>query len=177
MVSEIVCEVLLPTAALPKLMFEGFTVSCGCEATPAPLSAIANGEFEALLTSEMLPARVAAEDGENLTVKVVLCPAMRVDGVARPLMVTPAPAMLICEMVMVAEPELVRVIGDEPVDPTVTLPNETLAGLASSVAVPATPVPERVRVCGELGALSVKLMLPCAAPAAVGANCAEKVMD
>jgi hypothetical protein len=28
-----------------------------------------------------------------------------------------------------------------------------------------------------LGALSVKLMLPCAAPAAVGANCAEKVMN
>ena len=177
LVSEIVCDELLPTAAFPKLMLEGVTVSCGCDATPAPLSAMVNGEFDALLTSEMLPLRAEEEEGEYLAVNVVLWPAVRVEGVARPAMLTPAPEILICEMVMVAEPELVSVTGDEPVDPTFTLPKSTLAGFAPRVAPPATPVPERVKVCGELGALSVKLMLPCAAPAAVGANCAEKVMD
>ena len=40
-----------------------------------------------------------------------------------------------------------------------------------------TPFPARVRVWGEFGALSVKLMLPVAAPAAVGANCVEKESD
>jgi len=107
---------------------------------------MANGEFDALLTTEMLPTRAAAEAGENLAVKVVLCPAMSVDGVASPAMLTPAPEMFICEMVMVEEPELVSVTGDEPVDPTVTLPNEMLDGLASSAAVPATPIPESIRV-------------------------------
>ena len=41
----------------------------------------------------------------------------------------------------------------------------------------ATPVPERVRVCGEFGALSVKLMLPVAAPGTVGANCTVNDRD
>jgi len=177
LVSEIVCDELLPTAAFPKLTLEGFTVSCGCDETPAPVSAIASGEFKALLASEMLPVMVAAAEAENLAVKVVLCPATRVEGVARPAMLTPAPEILICEMVMVAGPELVSVIGDEPVDPMNTLPKSTLAGLALRVAPPATPVPERARVCGELGALSVKLMPPCAAPAAVGTNCTPKVKD
>lgn len=127
-------------------MLVGFTVSCGCAATPAPVTAIANGEFDALLTREMLPFRVVPESGENLAVKVVLCPAMSVDGVASPVMLSPEPDMLICEIVMVEEPELVSVTGEEPVDPTSTLPNETLAGLASSVEAPATPIPESVRV-------------------------------
>jgi len=78
----------------------------------------------------MLPVRFAAEVGENFAVKVALCPAMRVDGVASPPVVTPAPEILICEMVMVAEPELVRLMDDEPEDPTITLPKFTLVGLA-----------------------------------------------
>ena len=88
----------------------------------------------------------------------------------------PVPVAVMAEIVALAFPELVSVTVCWPLLPTETLPNDTLAGLAPSVALVATPVPVRVRVCGELGALSVKLMLPCAAPAAVGANCAEKVM-
>lgn len=129
LVSETVCEVLLPTEAFPKLMVEGLAVSCGWEATPVPVRPITCGEFGALLTREMLPVRAAAEEGTNLAVKVVLCPETRVDGVARPLILTPAPEIVICEMVTVAEPELVKVIGDEPLEPTITLPKFTLEGL------------------------------------------------
>src|SRR2546425_3794218 len=52
-----------------------------------------------------------------------------------------------------------------------TLPKATLPGLALSVAVAVTPLPERVSVCGDPGALSAKLMLPVVPPAAAGANC------
>lgn len=103
--------------------------------------------------------------------------AASVIGAARPVTLKPVPVATMAEIVALAFPELVSVTVCWPLLPTETLPNDTLAGLAPSVALVATPVPVRVRVCGELGALSVKLMLPCAAPAAVGANCAEKVMD
>ena len=61
--------------------------------------------------------------------------------------------------------------------PTETLPNDTLPGLAINVELVVTPLPTRVTVCGEVGALSVKMMLPVAAPAAVGANCTLKEAD
>jgi hypothetical protein len=58
--------------------------------------------------------------------------------------------------------------------PTDTLPNATLPGLATKLELVATPVPTMLTTCGEPGALSVKVMLPVAAPLAVGANCALK---
>jgi hypothetical protein len=100
-----------------------------------------------------------------------------VTGVERPLALKPAPVVAIAEIVALALPEFVSVTVCWPLLPTETLPNETVAGLAPSVELVATPVPERVSVCGEFGALSVKLMLPVAAPVAVGANCAENDID
>jgi len=67
-------------------------------------------------------------------------------------------------------PLFVSVIVCVPLLPTATLPKETLPGLAVSVAFAAIPVPVSKMVCGEPGALSVKEMLPVAAPAAVGEN-------
>ena len=58
--------------------------------------------------------------------------------------------------------------------PTRTFPKAMLTGLATKVAVPVTPLPDRVSVCGELGALSVKRMVPLAGPRIAGANCALK---
>jgi len=55
-----------------------------------------------------------------------------------------------------------------------TFPNASLPGFATSVELVATPVPTMLKTCGEPGALSVKVMLPVAAPAAAGANCALK---
>ena len=58
--------------------------------------------------------------------------------------------------------------------PVATFPNASLPGFATSVEFVATPVPTMLKTCGEPGALSVKVMLPVSAPAAVGANCALK---
>jgi hypothetical protein len=75
-------------------------------------------------------------------------------------------------MVALAFPLLVKVIDCCPLLPVATFPNATLPGLATSVELVATPVPTMLTTCGEPGALSVKVMLPVCAPAAVGANCA-----
>lgn len=66
----------------------------------------------------------------------------------------------------------VKVCGDVP--PTTTFPKAKLPGLAISVAFDATPLPESKRVCGEPGALSVKIILPDTPPLVVGANCTLK---
>jgi len=100
-----------------------------------------------------------------------------VTGAVRPATLKPVPVEEIAEIVALAFPAFVSVTVCWPLLPTATLPNETAAGLAPSVELVATPLPERVSVCGEFGALSVKLMLPAAAPAAVGANCTENDID
>jgi hypothetical protein len=91
-------------------------------------------------------------------------------GVVMPATLKPAPLAAACEIVTLAFPELVSVTGNLLVLPTTALPKEMLVGLAVNVAFVATPAPERARVCGELGALSVKTMLPFAEPETVGAN-------
>jgi len=62
-----------------------------------------------------------------------------------------------------------------PLLPTATLPKAAVVGLAAKVAPAAIPFPESTSVCGEPGALSVKVMLPVALPVAEGVNCVLKV--
>jgi hypothetical protein len=100
-----------------------------------------------------------------------------VTGAVKPLTLKPAPVVATAEIVALAFPVLLSVTICWPLLPTATLPKETLAGLALSVELVETPFPERARVWGEFGALSVKLMLPVAAPVVIGANCAENVSD
>jgi hypothetical protein len=77
-------------------------------------------------------------------------------------------------MVTLERPLFESVIVLGLVLPTTTFPKAKLPGLAISVVLAATPVPERERVCGESGALSVKTMLPATPPPVVGANCTLK---
>jgi hypothetical protein len=67
-------------------------------------------------------------------------------------------------------PELVTVTLSVDVLPVFTFPNPRLVVLNESDCVAATPVPVRATNAGEFGALLMMLMLPLAAPAAVGAN-------
>src|SRR5262245_16254761 len=60
---------------------------------------------------------------------------------------------------------------------TMTLPKLTLDGLTLSCKTAATPVPCRETTVGLLFASLVMVMLPAAAPAAGGANCAVNVVD
>ena len=91
---ETVCDVLLPTASLPKLTLVGFTVICGEDATAVPDKLMTKGEFGELLTIEMLPVGFPAEAGANFAVKTAVCPAPSVAGRVRPLILKPVPATL-----------------------------------------------------------------------------------
>ena len=50
--------------------------------------------FEAFEMMLILPLAPVAAAGVNVTLKVVLCPAVRVNGVVIPLMLNPPPLML-----------------------------------------------------------------------------------
>jgi hypothetical protein len=63
---------LLPTTTFPKVTAEGVLANPGC--VPAPVSAIAIGEFGALLEIEILPLALPTDAGENCAVKLILCP-------------------------------------------------------------------------------------------------------
>jgi hypothetical protein len=87
------------------------------------------GEPGALLVIEMLPLELAADAGVNVAVKVVVCPAVRVSGAASPVRLKLVPVAAAAEIVMLAVPEFVRVIGCDPLLPTSTFPKLMLAGL------------------------------------------------
>jgi hypothetical protein len=143
-------------------------------AVPDPVKAIESGELGALLTIEMLPLALPAVVGENFAVNDVLCPAFKVNGVVRPVMLNPVPDALPDEIATLAVPEFVTVTLTEPLAPTSRLPKLMLPGFA--VRFPCTPVPLRAtETVGSLAVLVIR-MLPAAAPAVVGANCAVKVV-
>ena len=53
-------------------------------ATPDPESGMDNGEFVAVLATEMLPVKVPVAVGAKTALKLAVCPGARVTGVARP---------------------------------------------------------------------------------------------
>src|SRR5437879_7799669 len=67
------------------------------------------GELVALLTSETLPVAVPAVVDAKTTLKLAVCPAAKVSGAVRPLALKPLPETLICEMLTLELPGLVRV--------------------------------------------------------------------
>jgi len=85
LLSETLCEPVLPTATLPKFTLVGAMVSCGCACVPVPLKEIASGEPGASLAIEMVPVKFPAEAGVNFAVNEVFCPGFRVNGVGTPL--------------------------------------------------------------------------------------------
>jgi hypothetical protein len=125
-----VCELLLPTTTLPKAALDGAAAICAC--VPVPLNVIARGEPGALLANEMLPLAPPAEDGVKLAESPTLWPVLSVVGVDNPAMAKPEPETLAAEIVMLAVPELVRVMDCDPLLPTATLPKLTLVGLVVS---------------------------------------------
>jgi hypothetical protein len=166
---------LAPTSKLPKLTLDGFAFRL--PSTPVPVSGIVMVGSLALLVTVMLPEADAAVVGANCAVKLVLWLAARVNGVERPTAVKPAPVALTAEIVALALPLFVKVMVCWPLLPTDTLPNATLPGLALKVELVETPLPTMLTVCGDVGALSVNVMLPVAAPVAVGANCTLNESD
>jgi hypothetical protein len=170
-VSVTVCELLVPVVTLPNAALLGVAASCGC--VPVPFKVIVVGEFGALLTIEMLPLALPAEVGANLALNVVLSPAPNVTGVVIPVVLKPAPVTVTAEIVTVAVPPFVRVMVCELLVPVATLPNAALLGDAANCAC--VPVPLKLIVVGEFGALLTSVTDPVTLPATLGPNTALNV--
>ena len=124
--------------------------------------------FEVMVT---LPLTAPAAVGVNETLKLMLCPAVSVTGVAIPLRLNPDPLAAAAEIVTLDPPVFVTVSDRVCLTPTCTLPKLRLVGFDPSVpATTAVPVPDRGMVKVGLDAFEVMVTLPLAAPAAVGVN-------
>ena len=145
--------------------------------TPVPESVIAAGEPVALLVTVTVPPSLPAPLGEKITPNVRVCEGASVTGVLAPLRENPDPLSVICEIMTLAFPVLVIVTFCVDEDPVLTLPKPRVVVLNERSSVAATPVPLRAITFGEFGALLRIVMLPLAAPAEAGANCALNVVD
>lgn len=97
-----------PTVTLPKLRLVGETANVP-EAVAVPESAIPSG-FGAFEATDRLPLAVMVLVGVNVTLKVTLCPAVRLIGRAlKPLIENCAPVKLTWEIVTGDPPVLVSV--------------------------------------------------------------------
>jgi hypothetical protein len=84
---------LLPTVTLPKLRLVGFAPRVPW-ATPVPDNGMVKVGLDAVEVMVTLPLALAADWGANATLKLALCPAVRVNGVVIPLRLNPVPLML-----------------------------------------------------------------------------------
>ena len=91
-----------------KLRLDGFAVKEPA-VTPLPESVQVNGDPVAFEATVTVPDAFADEVGVKVTLKVVLCPAVSVNGVVIPLKVNPAPVMVALPIVTLDPPVLVMV--------------------------------------------------------------------
>jgi hypothetical protein len=77
--------------------------------TAVPVSGMAKLGFEAFEVTVTVPVNVPEDVGANFTVKVVLCPAVRVTGGVIPEMLNPVPAAATAEIVALVPPVFVTV--------------------------------------------------------------------
>ena len=158
---------LLPTPTLPKFTALGFVPRCG--RVPTPTRVTVSVGFDALLVIVTDPVAEPVAVGAKVAVNVAVSPAFKFVVLRLP-MLKPVPAAVACEMAIAVDPELVSVTTWLLFAPTVTLPNETLPGVAVSEEFALVPVPARSRFWTEFGALSVNLILPVAPCGADGEN-------
>lgn len=99
-------EALLPMFTFPKLTLRGFTARLNPAATPAPLSAMAEGGVVASLKRDRLPVEGPADLGLNWTLKAAVLPALKVKGRAKPEALKPAPEIFAAVIVTGTVPGL-----------------------------------------------------------------------
>ncbi len=81
---------MLPTVRLPKLRLVGFDPSAP-GVTPVADSGMVRDGLDAFEVIVILPVTLPAEAGVNVTLKLALCPAVRVTGAVIPVKLNPAP--------------------------------------------------------------------------------------
>jgi hypothetical protein len=165
------CDPELPVVTFPKARVDGETAIAGAAAAaPVPDMLTIVLDVEALLEIAMLPVEALVVVGANLTLKFADDPAAIVAGMPMPLTEYPVPLTDAELTVKLAVP----VFWTETVCvadwPTVTLPNERLAGETAIAGEGAgCPVPLNATVEGDVGASLVMEMLPELLPVVVGA--------
>ena len=142
---------------------------CAVTDNPVPLTASVAGEFVALLATLTLPLTLPAVFGAKVTFTVVFCPGATVVPLTPPLVVIPAPLMVIPESVTLELPVFVSVTGSVFEFPTISFPKLRLAGVAVTARVALTPVPLTVIVSDLFVALLAIVTVPAAYPDTVGA--------
>jgi hypothetical protein len=110
--------------------------------------------------------------GEKETFMTFACPGARDSGVVIPLVCTSFAVAVICEIVTLVLPLLVKVTLLELELPALMLPKASCVGLAVSVNDAATPMPFKATLTGELDALLEIVTVPPRFPVVVGANSA-----
>ena len=93
-VNVTLCVAEDPAFTLPKAIFVVLNVNVCVATTPVPLSAIAAGEFGALLTMLTLPVTAPADAGLNCTLKLLVCPDDSDIGKANVPVLNPLPVTL-----------------------------------------------------------------------------------
>ena len=137
------------------------------ELVPVPDSATVSGLLGALLLTDSVPVADPAAVGANDTLTVQEAPAA--SDVPQLFDSPNGPVTPIEDIDAALLPGLDTVTAwAELVDPTATLPNDTLVGDAVRAAAPLTPVPVSATVSGLLGALLATESVPFDAPVAVG---------
>jgi hypothetical protein len=169
-VREPVAVPLLPTTTLPSPRVVGATVSCPvAPPVPVPESGTTKVESDASEIMVTSPFTAPAEAGVNETLKVALCPGVRVTGAVIPLTLNPAPLAVREEIVEVVPPTLVNVSDKACVVDTGTLPKLRVVGFETRVPGE-VPVPLRGIVKVGFDALELTMTLPLLAPLVNGVN-------
>jgi hypothetical protein len=78
---------------LPKLRDVGLALNCPAVAAPVPERPMVSVGFDAFEVTVTLPLAAPVVVGANLTVNVVLCPAVNVNEELIPLNVNPVPVI------------------------------------------------------------------------------------
>jgi len=154
---------------LPKLRDVGLALNCPAVVVPLPERPMVSVGFEAFEVTVTLPLAVPVVVGANLTVKVVLCPAVNVKEELIPLNVKPAPLMETFDTETLVPPLFVMVPERDWFDPRVTFPKPSDVGVALSNPGVAAPVPDKEIVSVGFEPSEVTVTLPVALPAEVGA--------
>jgi 1-acyl-sn-glycerol-3-phosphate acyltransferase len=124
---------------LPKFTDAGVMVSCptaGGGVVPMPL----RGTFTLGPVTKRSPPLVPAACGANVRFTVTLCPPLKLIGSAGPLSENPLPVIWKAYSFVFEERVLVSTTATVDFAPTLTWPNETLAGLLFKLSRVA-PVP------------------------------------
>ena len=171
-VSVTVCVGALPRFTLPKEMFVGFTESVAVAAMVLPVRTTVVGAVAAVLINEIAPLILPADSGVNCTLKLLDCPAAKVNGRFKPVALKPVPPVTLAWLIVkLPFPLLLIRMSCVLVLPTTTFVKLTDAGDTARLACTPVPVVATV-VVPDVETMPTE---PLKAAAVFGLNCTFNV--